>query len=70
MRTNIDIDDELLAEAMRVTGQRTKKGMVEEALTRIVRGHRQHAAVMNMAGMGWDGDENEMRRDWDFKDGQ
>jgi Arc/MetJ family transcription regulator len=31
MRTNIEIDDALLAEAMRVTGQKTKRATVEEA---------------------------------------
>jgi Arc/MetJ family transcription regulator len=32
MRTNIDIDDELLAAALRYSGKGTKKGAVEEAL--------------------------------------
>ena len=68
MRTNIDIDDELLAEAMNLTGQKTKKGMIAEALTRIVRSHRQHQAVLGMAGLGWDGDEEQLRREWDFGD--
>jgi len=68
MRTNVDIDDELLAEAMKVTGLRTKKGMIEEALTRVVRSHRQHRAILNMAGMGWDGDQDSMRKEWNFKD--
>jgi Arc/MetJ family transcription regulator len=34
MRTNIDIDDELMERAMKVTGQRTKKAAVEAALRR------------------------------------
>ena len=37
MRTNIDIDDELLAETMRVTGQKTKKGAIEEAMRLVTR---------------------------------
>ena len=32
MRTNIDIDDELVAAAMKLTGAKTKKQAVEEAL--------------------------------------
>ena len=36
MRTNIDIDDDLLAQAMAVTGLATKKATVEEALRRLV----------------------------------
>ena len=36
MRTNIDIDDDLLTEAMAVSGLSTKKATVEEALRRLV----------------------------------
>jgi Arc/MetJ family transcription regulator len=32
MRTNIDIDDKLMAEAQKVSGQMTKKQTVEQAL--------------------------------------
>lgn len=68
MRTNIDIDDDLLAEAMQLTGQKPKKGVVAEALARIVRSHRQHQAVMDMAGLGWDGEEKQLRQEWEFDD--
>jgi Arc/MetJ family transcription regulator len=37
MRTNIELDNALLAEAMSATGQRTKRGAVEEALQTLVR---------------------------------
>ena len=37
MRTNIDIDDELMRSAMAATGLRTKKAVVEEALKLLVR---------------------------------
>jgi Arc/MetJ family transcription regulator len=36
MRTNIVLDDELLAEAMRLSGSRSKRGAVEEALRTYV----------------------------------
>lgn len=36
MRTNIEIDDELMKEAMKVTGATTKKAAVEEALQLFV----------------------------------
>jgi len=36
-RTNIDIDDELVAEAMRKYGLRTKREVVDLALRRLVR---------------------------------
>jgi Arc/MetJ family transcription regulator len=36
-RTNIDIDDDLVMQTMRVTGTRTKKAAIEEAMRRTVR---------------------------------
>jgi len=61
MRTNIDIDDELLAETMRITGQKTKKGAIEEAMRIITRHARLKQTIEGMRGMGWDGDLDEMR---------
>lgn len=61
MRTNIVIDDDLIAEAMRATGQATKRGAVEEALRRVVTTHRRQQAVKDLAGQGWDGDLDAMR---------
>jgi Arc/MetJ family transcription regulator len=49
MRTNIDIDDELLDEAMRLTGLKTKRAVVEEALRRLIRLRRQ-AEVLDLYG--------------------
>ena len=67
MRTTVDIDDTLLAEAMEGSGLKTKKATVEEALRRLVREHRQKNAIADMAGLGWDGDLYEMREDRVFK---
>ena len=53
MHTNIDIDDDLLTEAMAASGLSTKKATVEEALRRLVQGYRRRA---DMTGLGWDGD--------------
>jgi Arc/MetJ family transcription regulator len=63
VRTNIELDEKLLAEAMAVTGLPTKKATVEEALRRLVRQHRQREAIADMAGLGWEGDLDSMRRD-------
>lgn len=40
MRTNIEIDDDLLAEAQQLAGTRTKKATVEFALAELVRRRR------------------------------
>ena len=61
MRTNIDIDDELLAEAMTLTGEPTKRATVDAALRMMVRLKRQKQAGMNLAGIGWEGDLDAMR---------
>ena len=61
MRTNIDLDDTLVQQAMAATGQRTKKGAIDEALRRLVRAHEQRQAIEDLRGLGWEGDLDEMR---------
>ncbi|WP_454849061.1 type II toxin-antitoxin system VapB family antitoxin [Rhizobium binxianense] len=63
MRTNIDIDDALIEEAMAVTGLSTKKATVEEALRELVLRYRRKNAIANLAGIGWEGDLDQMRND-------
>ena len=61
-RTNIDIDDELMAEAMLATGQTTKKGAVEAALQLVARRKRLKQAINDLAGIGWDASPSEDRQ--------
>ncbi|PPQ28018.1 type II toxin-antitoxin system VapB family antitoxin [Rhodopila globiformis] len=63
MRTNIDLDDRLLKHAMAAAGQRTKKGVIEEALRRLIRAHEQKQAIEDLRGLGWEGNLDEMRAD-------
>lgn len=65
MRTNIVLDDELMAEAAKYTEAKTKKGIVEEALKFYVQVNRQ-TGVRKLRGIGWEGDLDEMRRKRDF----
>ncbi len=62
MRTNIEIDDELMALAMRCCGKRTKRETVEEALRRMI-AISQQQAILELRGIGWEGDLEEMRTD-------
>ena len=62
MRTNIVLDDDLLAEAMAATGATTKTDAIHEALRRMVRAHKQLASFRALKGLGWDGDLEEMRQ--------
>ena len=55
MRTNIEIDDRLMAEAMAAAGLSTKKATVEEALRRLIAQERRRRALADMHGMGWPG---------------
>jgi Arc/MetJ family transcription regulator len=45
MRTNIEIDDALMAEAQKVCGHATKKEIVEQALRLMIRLQRQREAT-------------------------
>ena len=68
MRTNIVIDDNLMAEAMAVTGLGTKREVVETALRALIRINRQ-ADVLSLAGtVEWGGDLNAMREGRFFHD--
>lgn len=62
MRTNIDIDDELLARAMATTGLTTKRATVEEGLRLLVRVSKQAKALADIKSLGWQGDLDQMRR--------
>ena len=54
MRTNIDIDDELMAKTMKVTGAATKKGAVEAAMRLAVRNEELKQALERLRGIGWE----------------
>jgi Arc/MetJ family transcription regulator len=55
MRTNIDIDDTLLAEARKLSGEATKKGAVEQALRLLVRLRRQQEVDRAFGKYRWRG---------------
>lgn len=60
MRTNIEIDDALLDQAMRATGLLTKRAMVEERL--LVQVHQQAVALEDLKRLGRPGYLDEMRQ--------
>ena len=62
MRTNIDIDDDLMAEARRLSGRATKKQTVEEALRLYVRLARQKHVDRAFGKYPWRGDLAESRK--------
>ncbi len=62
MRTNVVIDDRLMAEAMAASGSKTKRAVIEEALRRMVAIKRQEG-ILKLKGIGWEGDLEAMRLD-------
>lgn len=63
MRTNIVIDDELMARVLDVTGIKTKREAVEEALKTLLRLKGQEEILKYRGKLHWEGDLDEMRRD-------
>jgi Arc/MetJ family transcription regulator len=55
VRTNIDIDDKLMAEARKVSGQASKKQTVEQALRLMIRLRRQREVGAAFGTYRWRG---------------
>ena len=64
MRTTIDIDESLLRKAMRLSGVRTKKGVVEAALRLLIEVHGQTIIRRLRGTVRWEGEESGKGRDF------
>ena len=62
MRTNIEIDDEVMREVQRLTGVRTKREAVDLALRELVARHRRLGILELRGRVHWEGDLTESRR--------
>lgn len=66
MRTNIVIDDVLMAEAMEVAGTTTKRETVDRALRELV-ARRERLRVLELVGkLDWEGDLDQSRKGRSF----
>ena len=63
MRTNIVIDDTLMAEAMKVSALKTKKAVVESGLSLLIQIKKQEYIKSLRGKLKWDDDLNKMRLD-------
>ncbi|MEO7674355.1 MAG: type II toxin-antitoxin system VapB family antitoxin [Pyrinomonadaceae bacterium] len=63
MRTNVEIDDELMRETLEITGLKTKREAVEEGLRTLLRLRRQAELKQLKGKFYWEGDLEEMRLD-------
>ena len=61
MRTNIVIDDELMAKALKATGLKTKKEVVEQGLKLLIRRQEQQSIRDLKGKLRWEGDLDELR---------
>jgi len=61
MRTNIVIDDQLMADAIKASGCSTKKEAVEEGLKLLVRLSKQQELRKLRGKIKWEGNLDEMR---------
>jgi Arc/MetJ family transcription regulator len=63
MRTNIVIDDNLMAEALKLSQLKTKKAVVETGLRLLIRIKKQERIKSIRGKLNWDGDLEKMRLD-------
>ncbi len=63
MRTNIVIDDDLMERALKATGLKTKRAVVEAGLRKLVQLEEQAKIRDYFGKLAWDGDLDKMRRD-------
>ena len=61
MRTNIDIDDDLMRQAMRSSSARTKRAVVEEALRLLIQTKGQRSLRRLRGKIAWNGDLDSSR---------
>ena len=61
MRTNIVIDDQLMGEALKASGCKTKKEAVEQGLKLLVQRSRQQQIRKLRGNIQWEGDLDDMR---------
>ncbi|MCA1831159.1 MAG: type II toxin-antitoxin system VapB family antitoxin [Actinomycetota bacterium] len=60
-RTNVVVDDELVERAMRLYNLPTKRAAIDFALRRLVGGF-EPKDILELEGMGWEGNLDEMRQ--------
>lgn len=62
MRTNIEIDDKLMNDALKATGARTKREAVELGLKTLIKLNKQQGIKAFKGKLKWTGDLDDMRK--------
>ena len=63
IRTNVVLDQELIDEALALTGLKTKRAVIEEALRTLTRLKRQENVRALRGQLHWEGDLDKLRTD-------
>ncbi|NJL99425.1 MAG: type II toxin-antitoxin system VapB family antitoxin [Synechococcaceae cyanobacterium SM2_3_2] len=63
MRTNIEIDDQLMQSTLEATGLKTKREVVELGLRTLLKLHQQEQIRQYRGQLPWEGDLETMRND-------
>ena len=63
MRTNIEIDDRLMKDTLKITGLKTKREAVDLALKELIKLRRQAGLKKLKGKFHWDGDLEALRLD-------
>ncbi len=61
-RTNIVLNESLVKEALKLSGIKTRREVVDAALQMLVRQKKQVRMIRRLKGIGWEGDLDQMRR--------
>lgn len=61
VRTNVVVDEELVAKVMRLYRLKSKRAAIDFALRRVA-GANDRSLIRELRGSGWEGDLDEMRR--------
>ena len=62
MRTNIEIDDVLIQEALRISGLKTKRATVKAGLKALIRLDREKQILALAGKVHWEGDLDEVEK--------
>ena len=61
-RTNVELDEKLIREGMRLFKKKTKKELIHFALSEVIR-REKAKGILDLEGrIEWEGDLNEMRK--------
>lgn len=62
VRTTLNLDDQALSEAMKVSEDRTKTEVINEALRQFAQSRRRKRLLDLQGSMRWEGDTDELRK--------